>query len=256
MIKRFNYTERKNISRKEFKVVLNIDDGKLSFDADLSRLDPYNLPTGSLVFIEAYRQTNWMRFDFGQIGNIQPAELRDLSLFDTHEGILFRVKVTDASEGKLLAEADRIPFILPDEKEIPLEPLLKIRPQNLGREIFRVDYSDDRNGPILLINNQGVMAGNYRRIGLDPAFISLVYPSVFREVLRRIFIVEDYFEYSDRSDWRSRWLIFARSFPGAGDMPNRGESDQFDDWIDKVVEKFCKKIQVFERFSEFWSNER
>lgn len=252
MIRRFNYTKRKNISRKEFKISLNLNDGNLSFDADLSHLDSYDLPAGSLVFVEAYRQTNWMRFDFGQIGNIRPAEIRDLSLFDTHEGLLFRVKVTEASEGKLLAEADRIPFVLPDDKEIPLEPLLKIRPQNLGKEIYRIDYSDERNGPILLINS---LSGNYERIGRNPAFISLVYPSVFREILRRIFYIEKYFEYTDRNDWRSRWLLFARAFPGTGEMPNKDESDQFDDWIDKVVEKFCKKIQVFERFSEFWSSE-
>ncbi|MBI5945574.1 MAG: hypothetical protein HY864_14530 [Chloroflexi bacterium] len=252
MIRRFNYTKRKNISRKEFKIALNLNDGNLSFDADLSRLDSYDLPKGSLVFVEAYRQTNWIRFDFGQIGDIRPAEIRDLSLFDTHEGLLFRVKVTEAGEGKLLAEADRIPFVLPDDKEIPLEPLLKIRPQNLGKEIYRIDYSDDRNGPILLINS---LSGNYERIGRNPAFISLVYPSVFREILRRIFYIEKYFEYTDRNDWRSRWLLFARSFPGAGEMPNKDESDQFDDWTDKVIEKFCKKIQVFERFSEFWSSE-
>ncbi len=255
MIKRFNYTKRKNISRKEFKIIINVDDGKMSFDADLSKLSSHDLPSESLVFVEAYRQTNWLRFVYGQIGNIQPAKVRDLSSFDTHEGILFRVKVTDASEGKLLAEADRIPFMLPNEKELPLEPLLKTRPQNLGNEIYRVDYSDDRNGPILLINNQGVMAGNYRRIGLDPVFISLVYPSIVREILTKIF-TEPHFEYSDRDNWRDRWLIFARSFPGTGEMPkNKDESDQFDDWIDKVVEKFCKKIRAFERFSEFWSSE-
>lgn len=255
MIKRFNYTKRRNIFRKEFKIIINVDDGKISFDADLSKLSSYDLPDGSLVFVEAYRQTNWARFDYGRIGNIQPAQVRDISSFDTHEGILFRVKVTDAQEGRLLAEADRIPFMLPDEKELPLEPLLKTRPQNLGNEIFRVDYSDERNGPILLINNQGVLAGNYRRIGLDPVFISLVYPAVVREILKKIF-VEGCFDYSDRSDWRHRWLMFARSFPGTGEMPkSQDENEQFDDWIDKVVEKFCKKVNACGRFSEFWSKE-
>jgi hypothetical protein len=34
------------------------------------------LPTDAKVFVEAYRQTNWMRFDFGTIGAVQaPGDL-------------------------------------------------------------------------------------------------------------------------------------------------------------------------------------
>jgi hypothetical protein len=251
MIRRFNYTKRERISRSDIRIVLYVGEGKIWFDADISKLAIYGFPDGSSIFVEAYRQTNWKRFDFGQIGAIKSPEDRDISLFDTQEGILFRVKVTDQIEGKLLAEADRIPFVLPDEKESPLEPLLKIRPQNLGHEIYRVDYSDEGNGPILLINS---LAGSYEQIGRHPIFVSLVYPAVLREILRRIFVFEDHFEFSDRSNWRSRWLMFAKSFSGVGEMPSsREDSDQFDDWIDKVVAAFSKKIKTFEKFSEFWS---
>ena len=70
MIRRFNYTDRLRIRRSDVRIVLRDENGKLEFDADLRALADYDLPPDSLVFIEAYRQTNWMRFPFGQLGAI------------------------------------------------------------------------------------------------------------------------------------------------------------------------------------------
>ena len=94
MIRRFNYTNRIRILRKDVPIKLREEDGKIFFDADLSALKEYDLPLESFVFVEAYRQTNWMRFKFGQVGAITPEKNRHLSQFETPEGILFRVKVT------------------------------------------------------------------------------------------------------------------------------------------------------------------
>ena len=94
MIRRFNYTDRLRIRRSDVRIVLREEDGKLEFDADLRALADYDLPPDSLVFIEAYRQTNWMRFPFGQLGAILPGANRVLSQFDSPDGIQFRVKVT------------------------------------------------------------------------------------------------------------------------------------------------------------------
>ena len=64
MNRRFNYTGRIRIRRKDLTICLREQDGILSFDADLSALVDYELPPESFVFVEAYRQTNWMRFPF------------------------------------------------------------------------------------------------------------------------------------------------------------------------------------------------
>jgi hypothetical protein len=108
MIRRFNYTDRIRIRRKDVRITLCEDDGKLAFAADLSALREYDLPPESFLFVEAYRQTNWMRFEFGQVGAISPDNTRELSQFDSADGIRFRVKVTPNSDiHRLLAEAGR-----------------------------------------------------------------------------------------------------------------------------------------------------
>ena len=112
MLRRFNYTGRVRLLREDVKFKLkNESNGAWSFEATLA-LDEYELPNDALVAVEAYRQTSWMRFDFGTIGAILQPSDRQLTEFDSPEDILFRVRVTspgtpEEPHGLLLAEADR-----------------------------------------------------------------------------------------------------------------------------------------------------
>src|SRR6266702_226127 len=133
MIRRLNYTGRIKIHRSDVRLATREADGVLSFDADL-RLKDYALPAEALVFVEAYRQTSWMRFAFGTVADIQarPAEKRQLSEFDSAEGIRFRVKVTQPQdEHILLAAADRIPLGKPED-DADKQALLPVVPSELG----------------------------------------------------------------------------------------------------------------------------
>lgn len=248
MIRRFNYTDRIKLLRRDVKITLREENGKFTFDADLTALSDYDVPPESLVFVEAYRQANWMRFNFGQVGAITVPKERDLSQFETPDALLFRVKVTpDGDIHTLLAEADRIPLARPEQDESNRKPLLPVKGQKLGDEIYRLDFSDNR--PLLLINSE---AGNYANIGRSPAFMSLVYPSVFREILNRVLLVEKHEDDANQDDWKSQWLKFAGLHPGLGELPGPEDIDGRSDWIDKAVAGFAKKMQTREKFAEFW----
>jgi hypothetical protein len=248
MIRRFNYTNRIRINRKDIHITLQQKSGESWFDADLTKLADYELPPDGLVFVEAYRQTNWMRFAYGTVKDPNPEQNRALRGFDTPEGILFRVKVTPPGDiHKLLAEGDRIPLVSPEQLESEQEPLLPVKPQKLGDEIYRVDFSGDY--PLLLINSE---AGNYRDIGRSPAFVALVYPAVFREILTQIVIMDKHTDGDDSDDWRSRWVKFAMTLPGLGDLPETDDEENRKDWIIKAVATFAKRIQVRAKFTEFW----
>ena len=147
----------------------------------------------------------------------------------------------------LLAEADQIPLAHPERSEGKRTPLLPVKPQKLGEEIYRLDFSDDR--PLLLINSE---AGNYADIGHSPAFVSLVYPAVFREILTRILLVEKHDDDSNPDDWKSQWIRFALLNPGLGELPDTEDTEARSDWIDKAVSAFAKQLQTRAKFAEFW----
>lgn len=253
MIRKFNYTDRIRIRRNDISITLQENHGGNSIDADLSKLSAYGLPADSLVFLEAYRLSNWMRFSFGTVGKITPPKHPRLTRFDSMEGVKFRLKVTAGGDiHKLLAEADAIPLVMPDQDESEGEPLLPVMPsKDLGDEIYRVDYSDDM--PVLLINSE---PGNYKDIGRSPAFLSLAIPSVLREILVRIMVIDKRFDDDDMDDWHCRWIKFIRQFPGIGEMPNT--DDDMEDcmaWVNTSVAVFVKKQKTKAKFLEFWREE-
>src|SRR5262245_44390268 len=129
-IRRLNFTGRKRINRAHVRIALQEKPGEpATFEADLGDLKEYKLPTDALVFVEARRQTRWMRFPFGAVGALTPAPDRRLTEFDSMDGVLFSVKVTSTSErsGMMLAEAERIPVRFPGEVEESRLPLLPVK---------------------------------------------------------------------------------------------------------------------------------
>lgn len=250
MIRRFNYTNRIRILRKDVRITVRKESGHIAFDADLSALSEYALPPESRVFVEAYRQANWMRFGFGQVGAITPAKHRLLTQFDSPEGIKFRVKVTPLGDvHTLLAEADAIPLVQPEQDDVERTPLLPVKPHKLGDEIFRLDFSGQDERPLLLINKE---VGNYSDIGRSPAFVSLVYPAVFREILTRILLVEEHDDEASPNDWKSQWVKFATLHPGLGELPEPSDAVERALWIDKAVSAFATRLHAKTKFLEFW----
>lgn len=251
-VRRLNFTGRKRIRQLDAQIALHPgEDGVYRFHADL-RLDGYDLPDDARVFVEAYRQTSWMRFRFGTVGDIRPRDEPRLTEFGSSEGVLFRVRVTSAHapRGLLLAEADKIRPRRPDREEEERLPLLPARPdESLGSEIYRVDFDDY---PMLLINSH---VGDWHALTQDRTFQALTLPAVLREILTRILHIEGYVELDDTEDWRSQWLRYAAALPGVSEPPGAHEPDRFDDWIGEAVASFARKFESLERFSRYWTGE-
>jgi hypothetical protein len=225
-------------------------EGPLRFDAVL-KLEDYRLPADARISVEAYRQTTWMRFDFGIVSAITPPADRRLTEFDTTEGLLFRVKVTAArgAAGRLLAVAEQLPFTTKDT-EGATQPLLPVKPQDLGSEIYRLDHTGAR--PILLINKQ---IGDWRQLARSPAFVCLSYPQMLREILTRILCIDEYHEIDeDDDDWRAQWLRFASRLPGSSaPPPDDTDESRLDDWINDAVAGFARSHGMADRFRLHWS---
>ncbi len=254
-IRRINSTGRKKIARGDARIAVRPDsDGVLMFDATINVTD-YG-PPDAQVFVEAYRQTTFMRFAHGTVAAPQPPRdlARRLTAFATVDGLLFRVRVTSTGDPAgvlLLAEADRIPVSDNEEQPDNRIALLPPAPFDLGQETWRVDL-EGANGPLLLVNNR---LGDWKAVAASPLFRSLVYPAAMRQVLWHIYKVEETRTTDDTDDWRSRWLAFAKSLPGAGDLPLTDEDDEWERWITSAVESFSRQHQMLDRYKTFLAAE-
>jgi len=251
-IKRINSTGRKKIVRGDALISIRPDsDGVLTFDATINLID-YGLPNDAHVFVEAYRQTTYMRFPHGTVAAPQPTgdQARRLTEFATGDGLLFRVKVTSTGDrtGVLLAEADRLPVRGDEEQPDNRIALLPPVPFDLGQETWRIDLKG-ADGPLLLVNSR---VGDWKAVAASPLFRSLVYPAAMRQVLWNIYKVEEIRTMDDDADdWQHRWLAFASALPGAGFPPQTSEDNDWDEWITGAVESFARLHQMLDHYKAF-----
>ena len=248
-VRTINYTNRRRIRREDARISIREEKDGALFDASLHLAD-YNLSSDARVFVEVYRQTQYMRFDFGLVGALHKPDDRVLRDFDSPEGLLFRVKVVTVADphGLLLAEADQIRPRRSTDEDANRIPLLPVVPnENMGDEIWRLEFDDQQT--LLMVNS---MLGGWRALARDPAFFSLVYPSVFRAVLSRILYVDEYHEIEDEDNWRSRWLRFATNLRGVDRPPGLQEKDSFDTWIDGAVSAFCRDHNIRATCERYW----
>lgn len=241
-IRRINFTERQRIHRDDVDIVLRRDgDGAVFFDASIN-LSSYSFAADARVFIEAYRQTTMVRFDFGTVSVPSPPPDRYLREFESEAEIMFRVRVTAVSQrpGVLLGEADQLRPRNPGEEPDKRISLLPPVPADLGEEIWRVDFEA---APILLVNQS---LPDWKQTVRSEAFRAFVYPAAFREIVHRILFLEAHTSTEDISDWRSRWLLFASRIPGAGGVPK--VRDEYGDWIDDAAAAFARHFSLRSRY--------
>lgn len=249
MIRRLNFTGRKRIAREHAAVtIVRPAKGDLSFEARLA-LGGYDLPHDATVWIEASHRTAFMRFPFGTVGLLQQPtpDASRLTEFSAPEGVSFRVKVTGAGtrEGVILAEADGIPVQIAEEVLERRTTLLPIVPDDLGQEVWQVDF-DGANGPTLLVNQR---LGDWKAAASGVMFQTLVYPTALREILWHVYHIRQIVDPGDTEDWGAKWLQFGESVPGAGEVPRTSEDDgEWQQWIDDVVEGFARGHKLLDHF--------
>lgn len=244
---RLNFTGRRRISQNHVQISVTGIGGIEMFDATID-LSGYQFPESARIVIEAYRQLEVARFEFGTVGAIQVPEVRRLSQFGTVAGLRFRLKVISAEtpRGQLLGVAERITPVDQHQTSMLRVPLLAVRSQDLGREVWKLDLSDE---PLLLVNPRVVPR---RHLIQSAEFQSLVLPEILRQILIRILLIDQIREVDDSEDWTSRWLRFACSLPGLVPLPEFADPDEDLDWIDQVIGAFCRWRAVDDQFREFW----
>ena len=236
MRRHINSTGRRRIRREHVTVSIRPDDGgDPVFDLDPD-LNAYSFPPDALVRVEASRSNAGQTWDYGTIGarRMPTAEERRLTEFDGKPPP-FRVMVVDGS-GKLLGSAMHIVPKLPQDSLIHLQ-----EHDDLGDEVWRIEFGDMAEPPVLLVNRS--IPGASEIVRNDAAFRALVMPEVLRAILTRIVLVEREDPDTDEGGaWRD-WLRFARSYLPDRDIPvlNDASSDTSAAiaWIDDVVRAFA-----------------
>ena len=247
MIRRINHTGRKRISHEHVRIVADSRTKPPSFTADIV-LASYKFPADARVVVEAYRSGGslWSQFDWGRIAAVRKPPTGTLQNFDTMDGVLFRVRVIAVADpNKILGEADRVAFIPADADQGHRRSLIETVAADIGEVVWDVDF--DADPPQLRINNA---LENWKVVAHDPAFRSLVYPALLREILVRVLFIEDWSDDSDEGDWQTRWLRFARTLaPGFPEVLDSEEDKA--EFIDSACQSVAANLRAKDIFARY-----
>lgn len=251
MKRRFNYTERRGIPRSQVAIAWvepKSDSEPLEFDGELNlHLDP-PLPPDAEVFLEVYSGPVSMRFPCGTVATPVLPEDRRLTDFAPGQRPLFRVKVTSSDDPlkRLLARADSISPMSPDEAKSGRKSILPVELVDLGDEIWRVNM-EDTDQPILQLNKSIKEPNDISTMAREGDFLGLAYPAVVREILS-VLLHPDC-----AADEEHAWIDFGIRMAGS----HPPDSDEFEseelrgervEWIEKAVAGFASHFEVKRAF--------
>jgi hypothetical protein len=256
MIRKFNYTGRKKIDRDNISIRLVRDTTPHPyFDLKIS-LNPEDFPDDAELIVEAYDRSSFMRFKCGSLKSPVFPEDRHLTEIHSTNAILFRVKVVDPTtqHGKILAAADRLTSVGESQEDARRISLLPVSYADLGKEVWKLDFWN--TGPVLILNKRIESVSVSEIVKTSDLFFSLVYPSVLREILVHILVIDDTFEEEDPELWQNLWIRFVESLPdvpkitGTSEFENSSSDPAFFlNWIDNdVIPAFCRKYMIKEKF--------
>ena len=249
MQRSFNYTNRRTIKEREVRFSILSAGGALTLVADLSQLKSADFPAAAKVYVEAYRQTSWKRFDFGTIDELRPPPDLRLEQFSSPEALLFRVYVVDPQTSLIIGVAEQVPLRTGGDQAKPRRSLLPVQGDRLNSgEVYRVTFE---HGPVLIVDNS---IGSATDIARSAGFRALVYPAVLREVLFRILMVDGGFD-EDSQTWGADWVRFVRTLGVIESVPDDGDREAIAEWIDSAVAALARATQAQAGFKQFWEAE-
>lgn len=240
MKRRFNYTGREKLSKDAIRISTNKLDGKPKSISVNIHLNETKYPSETKIYLDAYHKTDRKRFDFGKISHrVNPDDLTIDELSYT-DNLMFRLLLIDESgeHGKIIAHADRIRA----DEDADKRPILPVRFDDLGQQIWKLEFTGDEGGPILCVNSNIPAIENI--VKSNSLFFMFVFPAAIREILTHMIFIDKIENQEEPSiGWHYDWLTYSKVILPNETIPKLDPDEREDDnvvsWIDQVVEEFC-----------------
>ncbi len=245
MIKRVNSTGRRRIPQQSVQIEVHDGDPR-SFHAAID-LTGFTAPEDANLVMEATcaGSSRVLRFEWGTVSRPAPPTDRLLQgLAGQH--VLFTLKIVDRRDPfrRLVAVAENIRPVKGGKRTATgRQGILPVELSgDLDEEPWRLEY---RSADVFLLINERLPFLR-DQLRADPLVSSLIYPQVVRQVLKQAIAVPADEDSPDA--WQSRWLRFGGQLhPDGSVAPTDEDAGEQDEWIDAVVNSFCRQHELVPR---------
>jgi hypothetical protein len=244
---RLNYTNRLKIDRASVWI-----SAKHPVDAvPFIRLEKLELPEDGItihggapwltadVWLEAWRvRTNsYFRILVGKVAELRspggPVFNTTLDSFENLWGATYRIKVV-STDKRILAQADN----LKSDEDTPAThaELIQVYPEELGEQIWMLDWSDLDSGPRVLVNKKLSNPADFLSSNL--LVTGIVLPNIIREVLKMIVSLCSR-DTIGNYEWPERWLKFVQNFYVVPFDKEEKDDIRALAWVENAIAAFC-----------------
>lgn len=250
MRRTFNYTGRKTIPQECTNASLTPMTGAPSLDVEFDfALAPHimDLPRSSRVYVDAWHDMSYMRFDHGILGNPRPPENTLLTDLDTWTSASFKVRIVEG--GDLLASSKTMTLTSVEPESRTTRKLINPLVEDLGERPWLLRVSETMETPFLVFNEKWWEASRASGVPLyeDKYAMASLMPSVMQGMLDWLLIEQrgDHHLLHMEQTWKGGWIQFARSLVKSV-PPRPSEPDDFEhiedvrEWINEVVGAFSE----------------
>ena len=247
MLRRLNGTGRQTIRKADVHGSVHAsDDGSPpALTLDVLILTSYAFPPNAPVRLEAWAGNAYQRWDLGTAHQLAiPDDMRLTDLQSTVKQVWFRVIVSSPDgDGRLLGQSHRLRFEVKGGAADGRQSLIPLEERtDLGDVVWRVDFGDDGDAPVLRVNAD--IPDISRTVRTDPTFRALVMPEVLRIVLTHmVCVAQAHPDDGDEDSVWAPWFDLANKY--APDAVLDVSADAVDHtkrlWVDTVVNAMSSK---------------
>ncbi len=249
MIKKFNFTERKDIENEKIKIDLEKDKNEkvIGFYISIDDLNELSLPSDAKVYVNVSNRSNELKqFELGELSQVSFPVYRKLDEIEERDTLNFQLLIVQPTDKKILASSNTIRLKVSEGGE----GILDHQFDDLENRLFKIEIQGDKDGPLLKINNK--LPENFAEN--DPFFIIPVAQSLLKEILQYMIFIEK--NKLGEAEWHEKWIKFIKSFyPEINDKLKKIKEEELEErkkleLVDNIVDEFCNKI-LGKKWKEF-----
>lgn len=216
---------------------------KIEFDWGLKpNLD--DIPSNARVFVDAWKDMSFMRFDYGNFHNIVQPNNISLTELDSWTSASFVVRIVQ--NGIILAASKKhtVSIAQPDLKS--RRSLIIADYEDLGERPWKLDIYEDIPIPRLVFNERwwNELEEKGKSLSDDSKVMGMIMPAVLENMLNFLIISlkSDLHRWHQDPSWKGAWIRFARNLLPDGIpeyIENETDESEFlseaSNWISQVV---------------------
>lgn len=240
MRRNIKLTGRKDIPLNSFKMTSAREGSEVEFDIVKKSVFESMEPTAR-IYLQLTENKMTETLDFGTVESPSLSHAAKTNAFRAPSAQLRIVSTERPDTGRVLGSTNRWTLSMRsgEEDQTSKRSILLFQPKDIKPRSWKLEIRDDEH-PVLYVDDSLPQPTDWAR--RDITFRTSVMPIVVERVMHHIIADPDIRDFP----WVEEWFEWADELLPEPKRPINGEVGERDEWVDLLVDEFCRKYRFHE----------